>query len=1715
MSCNCHQCRNQKADLRDGAGRLNRLLHWLDPKNVPLDDRKIEDLLGFVHAYAEKIRFFQVPQDDDGSIVTWQAFLERDMAVILSAVVLTDTAAAEKQYKAFREQLYQTKSKEDFSRLFEPIFALAKQIGKWYEQAVPDNPIQKDIGLLIQSSLSPQLQKSFQYALAHDKHLTLKLTGFTIEETGIWGFTPLNLEKDDTIFHITHSTDDEENLPMDDLDPLIEASFYIDDIFQAFQKALLDIVAKSRGYLDFALNEYPKHQPHLALFIAFLELFQHLQNDLNDLTRRHLDFFFRDVLHLSERPAIPDQVYAIFELAKGVNEYIVEDQTPLLAGKDALGKDIVYKTGDVNSNKMAPPEPFVPNRAIVKEIKNIYLERNDEKTQIKMIHANPVANSADGKGVPFARPSRSFDTFGVGGRDEARKMTLCNFNQQSTGDRNPGRVGFALATPQLLLAGGMRTIELKVSGLEKILAAATSLENVLEIWLTGEKKWEGATYGDANDYSITWNESGTKVLINIPVAAPKIVPFNEKIHPGDIFPTISPVLKVVLKNLDQENFGANPVPNYEDLLLDAGFNITVTVGDPNNSNTGKPENGLKDLILQNAIQKLENGKSFFAFTQMPSNGAQLYVGSKEFFSKNISSFKVNINWIGTPNPTPTLGLAYLKDKTWSTIQGTPGTKITSPIGRNANYSSINEYNIETVGGFLRINLTDVTLTSVTLSSAKGLELQADYISIQYSSELSFKNLAPGVDQFFHLYPFGIVETYPTKDFGEVIQMEESTGGLFVNTQVPGTDIKPSWYLLPQFEFGTPLDRVLLANERHQYNQAFRQAGHLLIGIEELSLPRNLSLLFKFEEGTQADDDGTPPSVHWSYLTQNEWHPLPFDAILTDGTYGLQTSGLMIFSLPVDMTDTNSILPAGQRWLCASVDDNPDRFPRLISVTAQAVIATFANQENDPAHFDSPLVKGSVTRLKDKVDSVQSVEQPYESFGGRPADTGNTFYMEASERIRHKGRAITIWDYEHLVLSRFPAVFKVKAIPVTDPDCICTTSKNASVCAPEAAKKAPKASCGPQKAPGHVLVVPIPDFRNRVGGNRLQPKNSNLILQEIEKYLSRRVSPFVKVRAKNPVYEEVLVSFQVQFMPGIDKGTFIRLLNQELVHYLTPWAFEDSVDVRFDGRVYASDVINFIEERPYVDFITDFRMFHCKEDCGIAANKDELMEIKGTIIEVIEGKDENGNSIKVDKPIGGALIQIIGTNIQLQSDTTGVFKILLADGDRIAVTNAEHGTRIFRFTKQGTALKLTDESNGALFDLVQSTNGWTVQPAIVLESASKFDPTTSVTTPIKSTLNLSNKLTGTPIAPSNTIKVTFTVNEEPIEKDELKINDIVTIKAVETIPATPPSTTPTIIEYAEKTVTIGLATLDVQLYPSVIKGLQIKVRVSGKSNTDISTAEVHNFYDERIKALKSKVADAKPGDYEFESIQMGSVIVVSAEGFMPRLIGITEKNLNIVQGANPAISIEVALLPDCIDQLDSTDELIEFWETVLHTYYPNVRGMELSIRPSTARSILVSSAQHWIDLYQAPEQTDPCSPTQHVRKRSATLPDVVSGPTDTDNTFSGNTGNTLSNQTVNGRNIHSFENVLYAPFRKKYQYAQIRPYLVKQWGEGPIDQVIGIDSTVYYNQHIDSLVRPVKIYNSGDIQLSTDLPAQALARKEVRSLISNFNPNLGLKNKFSI
>jgi len=400
-----------------------------------------------------------------------------------------------------------------------------------------------------------------------------------------------------------------------------------------------------------------------------------------------------------------------------------------------------------------------------------------------------------------------------------------------------------------------------------------------------------------------------------------------------------------------------------------------------------------------------------------------------------------------------------------------------------------------------------------------------------------------VVQFFHLGPFGTAEQQPYLTGGDSVA------------------------LLPQFSF-TPGAAVP------------KSEAEFYIGIAGLTPPQSLAILFQVVDGTANPLAPKPlPHIGWCYLADNQWVEFPENAVV-DGTGELLDSGIVTFAVPAEATQDNTLFPSGMTWIRAAVASESDAVCRLQLVAAQAMETVFANQNNAPDFSATPLPAGTISKLAVPDSSVKSVSQPFVSFGGRGAEQPQDFYQRISERLRHKDRAIDLWDYERLILQAFPQIYKVKCLNHTQFE-PADNSGGSGPC---------NGGIYRELAPGHVTIITLPNLQTQQERDPLKPYTSLGLLADIGTFLAKRTSCLAKLHVKNPQFEEIRVAFNVKLFDGYDAAYYKIQLQQAITRFLSPWAFTSDGVPSFGGKVYQSVLVNFVEEQPYVDYVTEFQMF---------------------------------------------------------------------------------------------------------------------------------------------------------------------------------------------------------------------------------------------------------------------------------------------------------------------------------------------------------------------------------------------------------------------------------------------------------------------------------------------------------------------------------------------
>ncbi len=359
-------------------------------------------------------------------------------------------------------------------------------------------------------------------------------------------------------------------------------------------------------------------------------------------------------------------------------------------------------------------------------------------------------------------------------------------------------------------------------------------------------------------------------------------------------------------------------------------------------------------------------------------------------------------------------------------------------------------------------------------------------------------------------------------------------------------------------------------------------GELYIGLKDLEVPTDLNLLFQLAEGS-AKPDVEPPEVFWDYLEGNDWKRLEsVGQILMDSTNGLLNSGIFTIRIPEGASAENTLLSSGLHWLRLVTPENSRGLSDIINIHTQAVPAELVTDGVSETHFNSPLPPEAIKRLVKRKTELKTVWQPYPSYGGSPPEHESNLYKRAGERLRHKNRVLTSWDYERLVLERFPQVYLAKCIPGS------ALEKH-------------------KEETGTVTVIVVPNIRGLHTYDPFEPKLPVNILQDIQQYLVAHSHGDAVIHVSNPVYLSLRVRMSVELHPAYqgDVNYYLGQLHDGLLKLLAPWAYNEGAEIVLGNRFFPGVIINYAEAQFYVDYIKDFRLLYGEEDRMKVARQEQL------------------------------------------------------------------------------------------------------------------------------------------------------------------------------------------------------------------------------------------------------------------------------------------------------------------------------------------------------------------------------------------------------------------------------------------------------------------------------------------------------------------------------
>jgi hypothetical protein len=344
---------------------------------------------------------------------------------------------------------------------------------------------------------------------------------------------------------------------------------------------------------------------------------------------------------------------------------------------------------------------------------------------------------------------------------------------------------------------------------------------------------------------------------------------------------------------------------------------------------------------------------------------------------------------------------------------------------------------------------------------------------------------------------------------------------------------------------------------------YTSEGNFYIGLSGITANDSVCLLFQCADGS-ADPQLPKVDIVWSVLCDNYWKKFTAANFIFDTTNDLLTSGVIKLVMPREATTINSIMPDGLLWLKLSIPQYANAVCNLVDVRSNAAIMVFEDNENDPLHLKQALPASTISKLQKPKAAIKSVIQPYASFGGQMKEESNSFYTRISERLRHKERSVSVWDYERLLLQHFPSVYKIKCIP--------------------------HASDKSFADAGHTLTVVIPDLTNQNAVNPFQPRVDKNTLDNMTSFLKSHSTGWAEHHVVNPAYEPVKITIEVKMKTGYEFNYYSKELDQALKNYLSPWITGSASQIHFGGKITESQIIKLVEDQEYVDYITSLQLW---------------------------------------------------------------------------------------------------------------------------------------------------------------------------------------------------------------------------------------------------------------------------------------------------------------------------------------------------------------------------------------------------------------------------------------------------------------------------------------------------------------------------------------------
>ncbi len=1185
--------------IKHSVSQEGRFLEALDFEYVKIDERSFEDLLRFVYGFSKLIKFYNLENQPDGD---WSEFIN-DETVILATIKQTEPTEIETRFRAYIEKanLFKRTEKKAFylQKCFTEIYQIAIMFENWLSK-FKEIEMFANVQLRARNEILNAIETKLSAALIQLKTLDIAASQLFGKE---------NFGLDYQVFNVSWQLSKADKLKPDlDGETLTDKvrylSFDLERIFQTFYESLVFLKSQAENYLQQSLQN-ANHYPSVALILAFLRIFEYSQTHLNDLSRRYLEFYYRTVLQEDFKTPVNDQVYLSFTTNDNALYALVSQGTQFIAGEYENGDNILYQAN----------QDLMVNKAQIARLLTVFLEENmlNIRGRTKLLVNNTLFNAlplAEISPNPELQEKKAYPIFG----ESQSQKSIYERTMQNA------EVGFAVASPAFYLSEGIREVSLTfvfepesylhltqyLSDLSFITGDSPSevfIKSFLEAFrleITAPEGWHAL-----NKYVITQKKypensnsfSALNIRFDIAAQEPAWVSYDAKVHQHN-FQTELPIIRLMLNS---EAY-IYPYSLLKELVL-SQIIIDTHVKE------------VKNIQLFSDIGVLDATNPFYPFGSVPNVGSYLVIGANEIFQKSLNDLSINIEWFNLPreasgfvgyyedykadidNTSFEVKLSILEGGRWKPAQseaqqtfklfrtkqaGLSEDKPDDFVVHNGQLSPFTQLsNIDMVRIKLPHNYTEIKkVQTYTNTSKRGflkLELANPAFAFGHTlypsvlSEIVAQNAQTGI---FSAVKRGFAKKVNKKmpnpaytpQMKSISLNYSSSSVISLTDHAQQNQSQQRGQFYHEYPFGVNLAYPNAAQLNINLLPSFNYQGALLIGLKDLAPPQNITLLLEMAEGISNSSEESAPVIEWSYLANDQWFALSASKILNDDTLGFVKTGLIEVEIPRNIQKGNTILDSALYWLRIAAVQNVSNASKITSICTQVLKATLVNLDEDGKHLEQALPAFTIERSVDSLPGIQRIMQPMPSFGGSPKEKTKQFYTRLSERLRHKQRAITAWDYERLILECFPQIQKAT----------CLSNMNS-----ERTDQA-----------GSVLIVVTPYSKDK---KTIDPLVSREQLYEIKDYLQQYTSPFVQLEVRNPAYERVKIICGVQLAKGYNYGLYLQKLNDEINKYLIQDMLQNGKNIELGGKINTSDILSFMRTLPYIDFITRFSMVQTAQD----------------------------------------------------------------------------------------------------------------------------------------------------------------------------------------------------------------------------------------------------------------------------------------------------------------------------------------------------------------------------------------------------------------------------------------------------------------------------------------------------------------------------------------